>query len=257
MASPVYQGVDRYGPTAYVYPGGGWPSSQTLSAPSFGASTCLVAFVSEFGNLAANPNIDHWKVPASWVFRGQGGATLGTGFSTNLYQRIHLYQCKPGEVAGANVRPEKADNTLFVPTIGADRTYWRVFVLGFTPSKLGNYTRSAGAGEGSSQLPAPPVPVPYLIGVGEGTFVQFTFGSFAFGGNPGTIVNANGWTERFIEPNMKIATKAFAASTTTQPIIYTKGFTINQIGSSFGVSLDTPPPVGGFGVYRDDRVHAT
>ena len=260
MASPVYQGTDQYGATTYIYPGGDWRTSITLSAPSFGAATCLVIIAAEYVRANSSvPFLHHWRVPPSWTFVGQGGNSLSGGTST-LAESWLIYQCTPGQVAGASLRPELADNSFYNPvTYGAlaDRNYWRVFVVGFSPAKIASGTATGGANGLFGGVPQSP-PNPLLGGSIEGTWVEFAFGSYVWGGAPSAISVANGWTQRYSEANFKLATKAFAATGSTPAVIWSKPTASNAIAAMGAVTLDTPPPPeGGFGVYRDDRVHAT
>ena len=256
MASPVYQGVDRYGPTAYTFPGGGWPSSQTLSAPSFAASTYIVYLVADYIERTSTPPVtgvlDHWNVPASWTFIGNGGGGLFSGINNSIVGTAHVYQCTAAQIAGAFVRPETAANALYTPSVSSDGKYWRVFVVGFTPAKLVSGTANAGAGESRTTLPYLP-PNPLVGGLNEGTWVQIAFGSFRQGGGPGTVNTANGWTVRFTETNFALVTKAFSATGSTPSHIWNKGAGAFAIGHTFTIVMDTYPPQGG--VYLFSGLH--
>lgn len=254
MASPAFTGLDRYGPTAWSS-GGDWASSRTLSAPSFSAGTCLVAIVFEYVNNNSLGNIDHWAVPSSWTYVGIGGAALSGGSNT-AHAGVVVYQAAPGDIAGAVLRPEKSDNSLFIPSASAAFNFWRVFVTGWSPAKLASSTGTGGASETHTVVPYLPAS-PFVDGTGEGTWVQFTAGNvFSYGGGATSVNTANGFTQEFsigTHPGFVVASKTFAATGDTDACIYKKTASGFNLAGTIVVALDTPECGGG--IYRDGRVH--
>lgn len=240
MASPVFQGVDHYGPDTYAWPSGGWASSRTLSSPSFGP-LCLVTLIADYVQNPSYGNFDHWGgVPGSWTHLGAFGTAIISGFAYNVYLRCDQWSCAVGDVA-ATVRPERSDNTLFTPSSGADFNYFRAMVCGWSPSKLPGDTGSGSAGETRSTLPYSP-PSPICDGDDEGTWVQTTVGNIAYGGGPTGVSNANGFSDVVTAGQLRVASKTFSSSGSTSACIYTKSAGAYTCGVALVVALDQPTP---------------
>lgn len=245
MASPAFTGLDRYGPTAWSS-GGDWATSRTLSAPSFSAGTCLVAIVYDYVNNNSLGTLSHWDVPSSWTYLGLGGAALSGGSNT-AHVATAVYQAAPSDIAGAVLRPEKADNTLFTPSASAGFNYWRVFVTGWTPAKIASTVATGNASETRSVVPFNPAS-PFISGTNEGTWVQFTSSGFAYACGPNAVSAANGFTQEFTigtHPNFQIASKAFSSTGSTDACIYTKSAYGFALAGTIAVALDTPVAVSG------------
>ena len=238
MASPVYQGVDHYG--SYVWtPSGDWPSSRTLTTPSFGP-LCLVTLIGDYVHDPSYGSFHHWGgIPASWTNIGTFGAMIYSGFSRNVYLTCQQWACAAADVP-ATVRPEKADNTLFSPSASGTYNYFRAMVTGWSPSRLPGDFGVGLAGETRSTLPYLP-PSPICDGDTEGTWVQTTVGNIAYGGGPTGISTANGFSDELTAGETRVASKAFGATGSTDACIYTKSASVWTLGSAIVVALDQVP----------------
>ena len=236
MASPAFTGVDSYGPDAYD-PGGGWASSRTLSVPSF-SGRYLVALIADYTTDPWYGNFHHWGgVPATWTHIATFGSTIISGYTNNVYLRCDLYACDASDVA-ATVRPEKADNSLLSPT---RNSYFRCVVTGWSPAFGPGDSGTGNAGETRSVLPYSP-PSPICDGNTLGTWVQVTVGNIYYGGGPTGISAANGFSDDHTEGQLRVASKTFSTSSTTDACIYAKSMSSYTHGACAVVALDVPPP---------------
>lgn len=201
MAAPTYVGAGNA-----VYSGSAaWPSSLTINSSDLPSGTqandAVVLFVTAFysqrtfptpvdDTLASFSGLTGWSV----VPRGSFSSTFA---AANLYYQVYAYVWRRASIAfPVTITPIGATSgTAYTPINGGN---YRAQLLAWRPSRLLGNTNSGTANNASSTIPSSSS----TVSVVSAEAVTIAAAALPAGGTIGALSTANGFTERFHQPDI-------------------------------------------------------